>query len=85
MSDVRHKVTIVLRGNAVKSEPGVGSPRAGKRVRVEGRSEDFIVLRVDAERQTADLLSEGHVRQIVEDVPWLILRGPAQPNEDDIN
>ena len=58
---------------------GVESPQTGKRVRMDGRSEEFVVLRVDAERLTVDLRSVGQGRQLMEDVPWLSLQAIRKP------
>jgi hypothetical protein len=47
---------------------------------VKDRSEEFIVLRVDPVRKTADLLSLGKIRQVESDVPWLSLCEWSDPS-----
>lgn len=63
----------------------VESPRASKKVRAEGRSEDFVALGVDTERLMADLLSVERARRPGEDVPWLSFLAIRQPAAEPLN
>jgi hypothetical protein len=50
-----------------------GSPRAGLHVRIAGRDEIFLILRVDRTRHLADLLRHGAVRKVQAGVPLALL------------
>jgi hypothetical protein len=52
---------------------------AGQKVRLQGREEAFIVLRVDRKRHLADLLREGSVRKVETGIPLALLRPPEEP------
>lgn len=52
----------------------MGSVEVGHRVRMDGRDETYVVLRVDAGSGTADLLLMTGVRRIEENVPLTSLR-----------
>jgi hypothetical protein len=58
----------------------VDGVRAGSQVRVEGREENFVVLRVDATQGLADLLKQGAVRKVESGVPLALLRLVRQPD-----
>jgi hypothetical protein len=64
------------------STPQAGPPRAGQHVRVAGRGEVFLILRVDRKRHLADLLSHGAVRKVEQGVPLALLR-VVEPNAGD--
>jgi hypothetical protein len=49
------------------------SPRTGQHVRIAGRDEIFLVLRVDRTRHLADLLRHGAVRNVQAGVPLALL------------
>ena len=63
------------------------TPRAGLRVQIEGRSEVFIVLRVDKARHLTDLLRLGRVRKVESGIPAALLRvvAPEQMNDSQQN
>ena len=60
-------------------------PRIGQKVQIEGRNEVFVVLRVDGQRQLADLLRHGAVRRVEAGIPLALLRvvKEAEPSELD--
>ncbi|UWZ86561.1 hypothetical protein [Occallatibacter riparius] len=47
--------------------------RAGQHVRIDGREEVFLILRVDKIRHLADLLRQGAVRKVQAGVPLALL------------
>ncbi len=49
------------------------NPRVGQRVQVKDRSGEFLVLHIDAEQQTANLLQLYPIERIVESAPLLSL------------
>ncbi len=55
------------------------TPRTGQKVQIDGRSEVFVVLRVDARRQLADLLRQGSVRKVEAGIPLALLRVVGDP------
>ncbi|HEY3706563.1 MAG TPA: hypothetical protein VGL22_15990 [Terracidiphilus sp.] len=62
-----------------KSQPQLSvvrtpAPRAGQYVRIGGREEVFLILRVDKTRHLADLLRRGAVRKVEGGVPLALLR-----------
>jgi hypothetical protein len=48
-------------------------PRAGQHVRIDGRDEVFVILRVDKTRHLADLLRQGSVRKVESGIPLALL------------
>ena len=47
--------------------------RAGQQVRIDGRDEVYLILRVDKTRHLADLLRQGAVRKVQAGVPLALL------------
>jgi len=62
-------------GRPGSQQPAVkaASPRAGQYVRIDGRDEVFLILRVDKTRHLADLLRQGAVRKVQAGVPLSLL------------
>ena len=56
-------------GSGVRSK----TLRAGQHVRIDGRDEVFLILRVDKTRHLADLLRQGAVRKVQAGVPMALL------------
>jgi hypothetical protein len=56
--------------------PGVASEilAVGKRVQVAGEEGEFMVIRVDRERRSADLMKMTGIRRVEEGVPLTALR-----------
>jgi hypothetical protein len=59
-----------------------GSLRAGQHVRIAGRGEVFLILRVDRARHLADLLRHGAVRKVEPGVRLALLRVVESNAED---
>lgn len=49
-------------------------PRTSEKVLVAGRYDVFLVLSVDPDKQTADLIPLNHISRILDSVPFLAVR-----------
>jgi hypothetical protein len=56
-------------------------PVVGQRVRVVGETGEFMVIRVDRPRKTADLMRMTEIRRVEEGVSLRVIR-PVKPEED---
>ena len=57
--------------------------RPGQQVKIEGRAETYVVLRVDKSRHLADLLGQGSVRKVETGIPLALLCVVAEPGSTD--
>jgi hypothetical protein len=53
--------------------------RPGQQVRIDGRREIFVVLRIDRERHLADLLRQGSLRTVQSGIHLSALRVVGEP------
>ena len=67
----------ILGRRSFPEDGSMATPGSGERVQIEGRQEEFVVLRVDKERLLADLLRMGSIRRVENGIPLALLR-PVQ-------
>lgn len=64
---------------ASSGNPAVSPIHAGQHVRIDGKDEVFVVLRIDRTRHLADLLRLGAVHKVEAGVPLTLLRVTQEP------
>jgi hypothetical protein len=74
-NDNSNKLALCVGGPNRQHESSVQNKtlRAGQHVRIDGRAEVYLILRVDRTRHLADLLRQGAVRKVQAGVPLALL------------